>query len=83
MEDIAEIIQQFGFPILAMLGLGYFVYFVWTSITEKIDPATEEMKITVLKLIDQIRLMDNDMIRLQKKLDTVLQMKENERKKNE
>ena len=83
MEDIAEIIQQFGFPILAMLGLGYFVYFVWTTITEKIDPATEEMKITVLKLIDQIRLMDNDMIRLQKKLDTVLQMKENDRKKNE
>ena len=82
MEDIAEIIQQFGFPILAMLGLGYFVYFVWTTITEKIDPATEDMKMTVLKLIDQIRLMDNDMIRLQKKLDTVLQMKENERKKN-
>ena len=81
MEDIAEIIQQFGFPILAMLGLGYFVYFVWTTITEKIDPATEEMKITVLKLIDQIRLMDNDKIRLQKKLDTVLEMKENERKK--
>ncbi len=82
MEDIAEIIQQFGFPILAMLGLGYFVYFVWTTITEKIDPATEDMKMTVLKLIDQIRLMDNDMIRLQKKLDTVLQMKENERKDN-
>ena len=82
MEDIAEIIQQFGFPILAMLGLGYFVYFVWTTITEKIDPATEDMKMTVLKLIDQIRLMDNDMIRLQKKLDTVLQMKENERKNN-
>ena len=80
MEDIAEIIQQFGFPILAMLGLGYFVYFVWTTITEKIDPATEEMKITVLKLIDQIRMMDNDMIRLQEKLDTVLQMKENEKK---
>ena len=80
MEDIAEIIQQFGFPIIAMLGLGYFVYFVWTTITEKIDPATEEMKMTVLKLIDQIRMMDNDMIRLQEKLDTVLQMKENEKK---
>ena len=80
MEDIAEIMQQFGFPILAMLGLGYFVYFVWTTITEKIDPATEEMKMTVLKLIDQIRMMDNDMIRLQEKLDTVLQMKENEKK---
>ena len=81
MEDIALIIQQFGFPILAMLGLGYFVYFVWTTITEKIAPATEQMKVTVLKLIDQIRMMDNDMIRLQKKLDTVLQMRENDRKK--
>ena len=81
MEDIALVIQQFGFPIIAMLGLGYFVYFVWTTITEKIDPATEQMKMTVLKLIDQIRMMDNDMIRLQKKLDTVLQMRENDRKK--
>ena len=82
MEDIAEMIQQFGFPIVAMLGLGYFVYFVWTTITEKIDPAIEEMKITILQLIDQIRMLDNDMIRLQKKLDTVLELKENERKKN-
>ena len=81
MEDIAEMIQQFGFPIVAMLGLGYFVYFVWNTITEKIDPATEDMKVTIIKLIDQIRMMDNDMIRLQKKLDTVLQMRENERKK--
>ena len=81
MEDIALVIQQFGFPIIAMLGLGYFVYFVWTTITEKIDPATEQMKMTVLKLIDLIRLMDNDMIRLQKKLVTVLQMRENDRKK--
>ncbi len=80
MEDIAEIIQQFGFPITAMIGLGYFVFFVWKTITQKIDPATEEMKMTVLKLIDQIRMMDNDMIRLQEKLDTVLQMKENEKK---
>ena len=39
------------------------------------------MKITILQLIDQIRMLDNDMIRLQKKLDTVLELKENERKK--
>ena len=82
MQDVIDAIQQFGFPVVAMVGLGYFVYFVWTTITEKIDPATEEMKMTGLKLIDQIRMMDNDMIRLQKKLDTVLQLKENERRKN-
>ena len=42
MEDIAEVIQQFGFPILAMLGLGYFVYFVWTNYNRKNRPATEK-----------------------------------------
>ena len=81
MQDVIDAIQQFGFPIVAMVGLGYFVYFVWTTVTEKIDPSIEEMKFTILSLIDQIRMLDNDMIRLQKKLDTVLQMKENDRKK--
>ena len=82
MQDVIDAVQQFGFPIVAMVGLGYFVYFVWTTITTKIDPAIEEMKMTILSLIDQIRMLDNDMIRLQKKLDTVLQLKENERRKN-
>ena len=81
MQDVIDAIQQFGFPVVAMVGLGYFVYFVWTTITETIDPAIEEMKMTILQLIDQIRMLDNDMIRLQKKLDTVLQIKENDRKK--
>ena len=82
MQGVIDAVQQFGFPIVAMVGLGYFVYFVWTTITTKIDPAIEEMKMTILSLIDQIRMLDNDMIRLQKKLDTVLQLKENERRKN-
>ena len=82
MQDVIDAIQQFGFPVVAMVGLGYFVYFVWTTITTKIDPAIEEMKMTILALIDQIRMLDNDMIRLQKKLDTVLQLKENEKRNN-
>ena len=81
MQDVIDAIQQFGFPVVMMIGLGYFVYFVWTTITEKIDPAIEKSKFTLIQLIDQIRMLDQDMIRLQKKLDTVLEMKENERKK--
>ena len=81
MQDVIDAIQQFGFPVVMMVGLGYFVNFVWTTITEKIDPAIEKSKITLIQLIDQIRMLDQDMIRLQKKLDTVLEMKENERKK--
>ena len=81
MQDVIDAIQQFGFPVVMMVGLGYFVYFVWTTITEKIDPAIEKSKFTLIQLIDQIRMLDQDMIRLQKKLDTVLELKENERKK--
>ena len=75
-----DAIQQFGFPIVAMVGLGYFVYFVWTMITQVINPTVKEMHMTLIKLIDQIRMLDNDMIRLQQKVNTVLQMKENEKK---
>jgi|TARA_B100001939_G_scaffold282531_1_gene251591 hypothetical protein len=82
MQDVINAIQQFGFPVVMMVGLGYFVYFVWTTITEKIDPAIEKSKFTLIQLIDQVRMLDQDMIRLQKKLDTVLEIKENERKKD-
>jgi hypothetical protein len=82
MQDVIDAIQQFGFPVVMMVGLGYFVYFVWTTITEKIDPAIEKSKFTLIQLIDQVRMLDQDMIRLQKKLDTVLEIKENERKKD-
>ena len=82
MQDVINAIQQFGFPVVMMVGLGYFVYFVWTTITEKIDPAIEKSKFTLIQLIDQVRMLDQDMIRLQKKLDTVLFIKENERTKD-
>ena len=79
--DIVGLIADFGFPIVAMVGLGYFVYFVWNTITKVINPTIKQMHLTLIKLIDQIRMLDNDMIRLQQKVNTVLQMKENEKKK--
>tara|TARA_X000001036_G_scaffold307337_1_gene286019 strand:- start:337 stop:591 length:255 start_codon:yes stop_codon:yes gene_type:complete len=81
--EIVDAIQKFGFPIVAMVGLGYFVYFVWTMITKVINPTVKEMHITLIKLIDQIRMLDNDMIRLQQKVNTVLQMKENDKKRKD
>ena len=79
--NIVGLIADFGFPIIAMVGLGYFVYFVWNTITKVINPTIKQMHLTLIKLIDQIRMLDNDMIRLQQKVNTVLQMKENEKKK--
>jgi|TARA_R100001510_G_scaffold43824_1_gene40313 prefoldin subunit 5 len=77
--DIAKIVQDFGFPVVMVVGLGYFVYFVWQTITNKIDPAVAEMKTTIIRLTDQLRLLDQDMIRLQQKVNTVIEMKQNEK----
>tara|TARA_R100000544_G_scaffold35266_1_gene22532 strand:+ start:383 stop:646 length:264 start_codon:yes stop_codon:yes gene_type:complete len=76
--DIVTLVEKFGFTTIMVVGLGYFVYFVWTTITQKIDPAVSEMKKTIIRLTDQLRLLDQDMIRLQQKVNTVLKLKEAE-----
>ena len=80
--EVGQLISDFGFPIVMAVGMGYFVYFVYQTILNDVDPAIEDMKITIIRLIDQLRLLDQDMIRLQEKVNTVLEMKENEKKVN-
>ena len=82
METVVFYVEEFGFPVVTMVGLGYFVYYVWNTMTNVIGPAIKQMHFALIKLIDQIRMLDNDMIRLQQKVNTVLQMKENEKKLN-
>ena len=81
--DIIQVVSDFGFPVVMVVGLGYFVYFVWQTITNKIDPAVQEMKITIIRLTDQLRLLDQDMIRLQQKVNTVLELKEENKSAND
>ena len=81
--DIAGAIQDYGFPAVAVVGLGYFVYYIWTFVSNELEPKIEEMHMQLIRVIDQVRMLDNDLIRLQQKVDTVLEYKENERKKDE
>ncbi len=74
--NIAEMVSQYGFPIIAAVGLGYFVYYIWSWVTEKVDPVIEESHMTLIALIDRIRMLDNDLIRLRTKLDMILQQQE-------
>jgi len=74
--NIAEMVSQYGFPIIAAVGLGYFVYYIWSWVTEKVDPVIEESHMTLIGLIDRIRMLDNDLIRLRTKLDMILQQQE-------
>ena len=82
MEELAAAINQYGFPIIAAIGLGYFIYYIWQWVTTKVDPVVLESHMTLIALIDRIRMLDNDLIRLNAKLDMVIQQqKENGKRK--
>jgi hypothetical protein len=74
--DIAQLIKDFGFPIVAAMGLGYFVFYIWKWVTEEIKPVLGDASSTLIKLVDRVRMLDNDMIRLNTKLAMVLEYKE-------
>jgi len=71
--SIAQFISDYGFPIVMSVGLGYFIYYIWSFIGEQIDPALEEMHIALIRVIDKTRMLDQDMIRLQQKVNVVLE----------
>ncbi len=83
--SVVDLINTYGFPIVASMGLGYFIYYVWKWVTEEVDPVIEESHMTLIALIDRVRMLDNDLIRLKTKLDMILQQQEmmNEKDNNE
>ena len=75
-NSLIDAINQYGFPIVAAMGLGYFVYYVWRWVTTEIKPVLGQASSTLVALIDLIRMLDNDMIRLTQKIQMVLELKE-------
>jgi len=80
--SIAQAISDYGFPIVATVGLLYMIYFIWGFITNNIKKKLSEASVTLIALIDRIRVLDNDIIRLQQKLDTVIELRSNQEKEN-
>ena len=76
LNAVAELIKQYGFPIVSSVGMGYFVYFIYKFVTEKLMPIIGETNVILIALIDRIRMLDNDLIRLNQKVSVVLQIKE-------
>ena len=75
---LVNAIKQYGFPIVSSVGMGYFVYFIYKFVTTKLMPIIGETNVILVALIDRIRMLDNDMIRLQQKVNVILQMREEE-----
>ena len=82
MQEVIDAVKDFGFPIVAAMGMLYMIYFVWKTITTKIESSLEETHMTLIGLIDRIRMLDNDIIRLQQKLDTAIEVRGIEEKED-
>ena len=80
--DLVSLINKYGFPIVAACGGGYFVYYVWVWATKEVKPVLSEVNTVLIALIDRIRMLDNDLIRLNQKLNVVLMMREIKDDKN-
>ena len=83
MDNIAELINKYGFPIVAAGGMGYLIYYVWEWATKEVKPILGEANTVLIALIDRIRMLDNDLIRLNQKVNIVLMLREVRQEENE
>lgn len=79
--DVAELINKYGFPIVAAGGMGYLIFYIWKWATQEIKPVLSEANTVLIALIDRVRMLDNDLIRLNQKLSIVLQLREDKDEK--
>ena len=88
--NFVQFVEQYGMPIAMAGGMGYFIFFIWKYVTTQIKPKLGQAFTVLVALIDRIRMLDNDLIRLDQKLNIFIEMdeeiqkrklKENEQKK--
>jgi hypothetical protein len=70
--DPVELVNKYGFPIVMAVGMGFIIRYVWEWATKEIKPVISDANTVLIALIDRIRMLDNDLIRLNQKVNTVL-----------
>ena len=79
---IVEILNQYGFATLAAIAMGWFIFFIYTYITQEVTKKLSDASGALIQLIDKIRRLDNDIIRLRSKVNTIITLQEQEKDKN-
>jgi hypothetical protein len=75
MSEIVDLVNKYGFPIVMAVGMGYIIKYVWEWSTKEVKPVINEANTVLIALIDRIRMLDNDLIRLNQKVNTVLHLR--------
>jgi|TARA_E500000178_G_scaffold337414_1_gene376525 hypothetical protein len=79
---VIEILNQYGFATLAAIAMGWFIFFIYTYITQEVTKKLSDASGALIQLIDKIRRLDNDIIRLRSKVNTIITLQEQEKDKN-
>ena len=73
MDSIVDMINQYGVPTVIAVGMAYFIFYIWKFVTINILPSLSQASSTLIALIDRVRMLDNDMIRLDQKIHTIIE----------
>ena len=76
MNNVVELVNQYGVPIVVAVGMAYFIFYIWKYVTKTILPSLNAASGTLIALIDRIRMLDNDMIRLDQKINTIIEIQD-------
>ena len=74
--DLVAMVNQYGLPIVVAGGMGFCIFFIWKYVTTQIKPKLGSTATVLIALIDRVRMLDNDLIRLEQKLNVFIEMKE-------
>jgi len=69
--NIVSLISDYGFPIVAVFFLAYFIWYLYNYSVKEIKPKLGSTSTTLIALIDRVRMLDNDLIRLKTKVETM------------
>ena len=76
LDNLISLVNDFGFPVVLVVLMGYFIWFMFKYVTTELKPKLGEAHGELIKLLDRIRMLDNDLIRLRTKMDTVKRQKQ-------
>ena len=74
MKEFISAIETIGIPAAAAIGLGYLVWTLFKSLIADIHKKLDTQHTMIVSLIDRIRQMDNDMIRIDTLVRTALKL---------
>ena len=80
--ELLQILNEYGFATMSAIAMGWFIWFIYTFITQEVTKKLGEASSALISLIDKIRRLDNDIIRLRTKLNTIITLQEQEKNKN-